>query len=112
MVFSGIATTTDAPTKAVSSKTAMMSEEHEKWIEARGLDLEIAIRYGLFTDRQSPDGRDLTIPYRRDGKTINHKYRGPGKRFRQDVGSPRSFWKRSTAVLVFAPNIPSAFPTT
>jgi twinkle protein len=70
----------------------MLSEEHEKWLEARGLDLEVATRYGLYTDRQSPAGRDLVIPYRRDGKLINRKYRGPQKRFRQDPGAPRSFW--------------------
>jgi hypothetical protein len=71
--------------------TGMLSEEHEKWLEARGLDLEVATRYGLYTDWQNPDGRDLVIPYRRDGKIINRKYRGPQKRFRQDPGSPRSF---------------------
>ena len=72
--------------------TGMLSEEHQKWLTARGLDLETATRYGLFTDRQSPGGRDLVIPYRRNGKIINHKYRGPQKRFRQDPGAPRSLW--------------------
>jgi hypothetical protein len=41
--------------------TGMLSEEHQKWLEARGLDLEIVTRYGLFTDRQSQGGRDLVI---------------------------------------------------
>jgi twinkle protein len=72
--------------------TDMLSEEHQHWLVERGLDLEVATRYGLFTDRQSPDGRDLAIPYRRNGKVINHKYRGPRKRFRQDGGAPRAFW--------------------
>jgi twinkle protein len=72
--------------------TGMLSEEHQKWLEARGIDLEVATRYGLYTDRQSPGGRELAIPYRRDGKVINRKYRGPQKRFRQDSGAPRSFW--------------------
>ena len=72
--------------------TGMMSDEHAKWLEARGLDLEIVTRYGLFTDRRNPDGRDLVIPYRRNGKVINHKYRHPSKLFRQDTGAPRSFW--------------------
>ena len=72
--------------------TGMLNEEHEKWLEARGLDLEVATHYGLYTDRQSPGGRDLAIPYRRDGEVINHKYRGPQKHFRQDPGAPRSFW--------------------
>ena len=72
--------------------TGMLSVEHGRWLEERGLDLEVAIRYGLYSDRQSPDGRDLVIPYCRDGKVINHKYRGPQKAFRQDAGAPRSFW--------------------
>jgi twinkle protein len=69
-----------------------LNEEHEKWLEARGFDLEVVTRYGLYTDQQSTSGRDLVIPYIRDGKVINNKYRGPQKRFRQDPGAPRSFW--------------------
>jgi twinkle protein len=90
--FGGTATTTDADTKEANSMTGILSEQHQKWFEARGLDVEIVTRYGIFTDRQSQDGRDLVIPYRRDGKIINRKYRGPQKRFRQDPGAPRSFW--------------------
>jgi twinkle protein len=90
--FGGTATTTDAVTKAANSMTGMLSEEHEKWLETRGLDLEVVTRYGLYTDRQSQDGRELVIPYRRNGDVINRKYRGPQKRFRQDAGAPRSFW--------------------
>lgn len=72
--------------------TGMLSDEHAKWLEERGFDLETVTRYGLYTDRQSQGGRDLVIPYRRDGKVVNHKYRGPQKRFRQDKDAPRSFW--------------------
>lgn len=72
--------------------TAMLSEEHAKWLEERGFDLEIATSYGLYTDRQSRNGRDLVIPYRRNGEIINRKRRGPEKRFSQDPDSPRSFW--------------------
>jgi twinkle protein len=72
--------------------TGMLSEEHTKWLEERALDLEIVSKYGLYTDRQSPGGRDLVIPYRRNGEIINRKYRGPQKRFRQDRNAPRAFW--------------------
>ena len=72
--------------------TGMLSEEHERWLVARGLDLEVATKYGLYTDRRSQGGPELVIPYRRDGEIINHKRRGPEKRFRQDSGAPRSFW--------------------
>jgi hypothetical protein len=46
--------------------TAMLSEEHERWLEARGFDLEMVSKFGLYTDRQSPGGRDLVIPYHRN----------------------------------------------
>ena len=73
--------------------TGMISDEHQRWLEQeRGLDLEIVNQYGVFTDRQSPDGRDLAFPIIRDGKVINHKYRGPGKRFRQDKDAERAFY--------------------
>jgi twinkle protein len=73
--------------------TGMLSDEHQRWLEVdRGLDLEIVTRYGVFTDRQSPGGRDLAFPVFRDGKAINHKYRGPGKHFRQDKDAPPAFY--------------------
>ena len=81
--FAGTATTTGAISKGASFMTGMLSEEHTKWLEARGLDLEIVSKYGLYTDRQSPGGRDLVFPYRRSGEIINRKYRGPNKRFRR-----------------------------
>ncbi len=42
--------------------TGMLSEEHERWIEARGFDLETVTRYGLYTHRQCQDGRVLVVP--------------------------------------------------
>jgi twinkle protein len=63
--------------------TDMLSEEHQQWFEARGFDLELVTRYAIYTDWQSQGGRVLAIPYRRDGKVINRKYRGP---------APRAFW--------------------
>jgi hypothetical protein len=73
--------------------TGMLSDEHQRWLEEdRGFDLEIVTRYGVFTDRQSPGGRDLAFPFIRDGKLINHKYRGSGKDFRQDKDAPRALY--------------------
>ena len=104
--FGGTATTTDAVIKGANSMTGMLSEEHTKWLEARGFDLEVVTRYGLYTDRQSPGERALAIPYRRDGKVINHKYRGPNKKLWQDEGAPRAFWNEDVlrdATLVSEP---------
>lgn len=90
MAWSGTATTTGAGFMAEDGST--LSVEHARWLEARGLDLEVAIRYGLFTARQSEHGRVLAIPYLRNGNIINHKYRLPGKVFRQDEGALHSLW--------------------
>ena len=48
------ATTTDATTTGANSMTGMLSEEHEKWLEARGFDLETVTRYGLYTEQAMP----------------------------------------------------------
>lgn len=72
--------------------TSTLSAVHAKWLEARGLDVELAIRYGLCTRELSNHGRSLAIPYMRSGKVINHKYRLPQKVFRQDEGAPHSLW--------------------
>jgi twinkle protein len=80
-------------TAGVSSMTGMLSEAHQKWLEEdRALDPELVTRQGLYTDRQSQGGPDLVFPYMREGKIINRKYRGPGKRFRQDKDAPRAFY--------------------
>jgi twinkle protein len=89
---SGIVTMPDATTAGAGFMTGMLSEEHERWLEARGLDLEVVTQYGLYTDRQSQGGLDLVFPYTRDGKIINRKYRAPGKKFRQDKDAPPSFY--------------------
>jgi twinkle protein len=69
-----------------------LTEEHAAWLQGRGLEPEIAIRFGLYSEQQKSNGRVLVIPYVREGKVINHKYRGPNKTFRQDTGAPRSLW--------------------
>lgn len=84
-------TATAASGAAESSRT--LSAKHVKALEARGIDPEVAVRYGLFTAQGKFNGRDgLAIPFLREGRVINHEYRGPGKQFQQDAGSPRSFW--------------------
>ena len=37
--------------------TGMLSEEHERWLVARGLDLEVATNYGLYTIGKATVGR-------------------------------------------------------
>lgn len=55
------------------------------------------MRLGWYTVPRKFGGSDgLAIPIVREGRTINHKYRGPRdggkKRISQDEGAPRAFW--------------------
>lgn len=68
-----------------------ISRVHAEWLEARRLDVELADRYGLASDRNK-HGDVLVIPYVRNERVIRNKYRLPGKQFRQDPDRPRSFW--------------------
>jgi twinkle protein len=66
--------------------------KHRRWIEARGLDPELAEKFGLQT-RQEASGYWLAIPYYEGGQTINHKYRLTAeKRHRMDPDSPLALW--------------------
>jgi twinkle protein len=72
--------------------TVTLSREHIDWLQGRGISEKTAIRFGLFTAQQESNGRALAIPFVKDGKVINHKYRGPGKRFWMDAGAEKTFW--------------------
>jgi hypothetical protein len=68
MEFFGAATT--AVTAAVRSISkggkTMISENHAAWLEARGLDVELAAKYGL-----ESRGNHLAFPYTRKGKVVS-----------------------------------------
>ncbi len=84
-------TATTANGTGESSRT--LSAQHVAALEERGLDPELAVRMGLHTVPGKFGGSDgLAIPMVREGKVINHKYRGPRKAFAQDEGAPRSLW--------------------
>lgn len=70
----------------------MIHEKHMEWIEARGLDPELAIKLGLETRRDGA-GFWLTVPYIEGGETVNHKWRLTGeKRHKMDEGAPLLLW--------------------
>ena len=67
-------------------------EKHKEWIEARGLDAELAAKLGLETQRDET-GFWLTVPYLENGETVNHKWRLTSeKRHRMDAGAPLLLW--------------------
>lgn len=66
--------------------------KHVEWIEARGLDPELAAKMGLSTKRDE-QGFWLAVPYLEQGRPINHKYRQTSaKRHMMDGGAPLLWW--------------------
>jgi twinkle protein len=69
-----------------------LSKQHIDWLQRRGISEKTAIRFGLFTVPQESSGPTLAVPFIKDGKVINHKYRGPNKRFWMDADAEKTFW--------------------
>jgi len=70
----------------------MLSELHVKQLEARGLDPELAARFGWTSSDRLGDC--IAIPYIRRGEIANHKYRtlAGEKRFSQDPDAVKCLW--------------------
>jgi twinkle protein len=55
-------------------KAMGLHQRHKEWIEARGISVELAEKFGLATVNR--DGKAwLAVPYVERGKVVNHKYR-------------------------------------
>jgi twinkle protein len=80
---SGFATTADG--RALHPK-------HREWIELRGIEPELAEKFGISTKREG-GANWIAVPYVERGLTINHKYRlASEKRHRMDDGAPLTLW--------------------
>lgn len=83
-----------------------LNETAATWLEARGIDLEVAVKEGLFSaspagsgQGMKPDanGRWIGIPSIVDGRQIGCKYRyTQDKRWMQDKGSEQQFYRRDS----------------
>lgn len=70
-----------------------LSFDAQTWLEARGLDPEVALKMGVVSADVPGGGDWIAFPYRRDGRVVNHKYRRiDGKDFRQDKGAVQCWW--------------------
>src|SRR4051812_28448851 len=83
----------------------MLGTAHTAWLEARGLDPELAVAMGLFSARAAPrgdgdgfqepipdpKGNILAWPYMEHGQEVSAKFRAPGKRFYQRPGGRKTF---------------------
>jgi twinkle protein len=72
--------------------TSNLSAAATKWFQSRGLDPDTVTRYGVSTQKQGDMGEVIAFPFVENGRTVNHKYRGREKSFRQDVGAIKCFW--------------------
>jgi twinkle protein len=71
-----------------------------EWIERRGLDPDVAVRFGIYTAKAiaggevKPDrlGNVIVFPYVEHGTVVAEKYRLPPKKFWQRPGGRRTFW--------------------
>ena len=69
-----------------------LHEKHRGWIEARGLDPDLAEKLGLETV-MSNGAAWIRIPYFEGGEAINHKWRMTSeKRHMMDPGAPLALW--------------------
>lgn len=69
-----------------------LHKRHAEWLMARGLDPQLAERYGL-ASIEMDRGVWLSVPYTEGGETINHKYRLTSeKRHRMDADKPLLLW--------------------
>lgn len=72
----------------------------ERAIEGRGLSLETAVRFGIYTARRDesgsvvpdPKGNIVAFPFFERGAVVAEKYRAPNKKFSQRPGCRRTFW--------------------
>lgn len=93
----GVSTSPQQTADSSSTVTTVAASQafipkHREWIELRGLDPNLAARFGIATKREG--GADwLSVPYVERGRTINHKYRlASQKRHRMDEGAPLTLW--------------------
>jgi twinkle protein len=71
-----------------------ISERAIEWLDARGLDAELAVKLGLESSPKGAGGpEEICFPYYVGTEAVNHKYRRlDEKRFRQDRDAVKCFW--------------------
>lgn len=76
------------------TKSESLSRNASEWLEARGLDSDLAARLGL-TSGVGKDGHEwLVIPFEDEGARVNRKFRRlDEKQWRQDKGGAQIFWR-------------------
>lgn len=84
-------------TNMSSEKNAELSAKAAKFLEARGLDLELAERMGLHSRVGQSGAEVISIPFLRNGVVVNRKHRplvvrDGGPKYFMDKGGELTFW--------------------
>lgn len=67
-------------------------QKHKDWIEKRGIDAQLAEKFGLTTVTRE-GAAWLSVPYLDGAEVINHKYRRTAEKdHRMDTGAPLALW--------------------
>jgi twinkle protein len=81
-----------------------LHQKHREWFELRGLEPDLAAKFGISTKREG-GANWIAVPYVERGRVINHKYRlASEKRHRMDDGAPLTLWNHD--VLLSEPDKP------
>lgn len=80
--------------------TSLLNPKLADWLEGRGISVETALHTGIYSARRARTGEPvadsagdiLVFPYLEDGKEVNAKYRGPGKKFWQRANARKTFF--------------------
>ena len=76
----------------LAERKMTMHEKHREWIEQRGLDPQLAEKFGLKSVLREGK-RWLAVPYFDGDDLINHKYRLTSEKdHRMDTGAPLALW--------------------
>jgi twinkle protein len=75
-----------------------LSNAAVKWFQSRGIEDETATRYGVCTMKRADMGEVIAFPFVENGRTVNHKYRGHSKQFRQDKDAVKCFWNHDAII--------------
>ena len=75
-----------------AASPAQLHDQHREWIEARGISVDLAAKFGLHTVQRHGKAW-LAVPYVERGRVVNHKYRLISeKRHEMDKGGRLCLW--------------------
>lgn len=94
--YAPYATTAERPVSTATNTmrpASVLARKHAEALEARGLDIEVCLSLGIVSAHVPGGGEWIAIPFVKNGRVVNHKYRRlDEKDFRQDKGGEQCWW--------------------